>query len=481
MNTIMRACLSPKLTAAKIRWPGKTSRSWRFKRSGFEDILSILQRASAISRDSNIRIMFRWVAFVVLFSFVVDLSVCGQSSSPALLSPDVGPETAFLSPSRYTNAFFGFSISLPQNTDLREKTLSLNRGTRDHLLIGFHAPSEQLITFAITARDVPEGSEKEASKISAGPDSSRPEKTTIGGRTFWRSQSPRKLGHRNMQTVIFSTAMNNYVLQFKVISFNPEITMEIEQNIEKLTFFDPSEAKVIAGADSKPYTPGASKFATNPIGQLSTGSVSGNVYRNEALGFCYEFPRGWVLMSKAHEEAVADAEHQFIWGNSPTAQQEHESATQCTKNLLFVRHSLEASKDGQFNSMVLLIAVDPKCAPGSRFPKGVDDREAIQQIARQTVQYFMTATMSSTEPARVRAFNNAGRIMVEISESFTVSLSGQTDPTNILSSMLMMQAGDYWVIWMFAAKDKTELAELRNTKIFFGDPVAPVIQPKASP
>jgi len=71
--------------------------------------------------------------------------------------------------------------------------------------------------------------------------------------------------------------------------------------------------------------------------------------------------------------------------------------------------------------------------------------------------------------------------MVEISESFTVSLSGQTDPTNILSSMLMMQAGDYWVIWMFAAKDKTELAELRNTKIFFGDPVAPVIQPKASP
>lgn len=444
-------------------------------------MLSILRNASAIARDSNIRIRFRRVAFVVVFSFVVDLSVCGQASSPALLLPGVGPEDGFLSPSKYTNAFFGFSISLPQNAGLREKTLSLNRGTRDHLLIGFHSPSAELISFAITARDVPDGSEKEAKRIAAGPDSQRPEEKTIGGRTFWRSRSPRKLGHRNMQTVIFSTAMNNYVLQFEVISFNPEITMEIEQNIENLTFFDPSKAKVIAGADSKPYTPGASKFPTNPIGELSTGSVSGNVYRNEALGFRYEFPRGWVLMSKAQEEAVADAGHQFIWGNSPTAQQEHESASQCTKNLLFVRHSLEASKDGQFNSMVLLLAVDPKCAPGSRFPKGVDDREAIQQIARQIVQYFKTATMSSTEPARVRAFNNAGRIMVELSQSFTVSPPGQADPTSILSSMLMMEAGDYWVIWMFAAKDKAELAELRNTKIFFDDPVAPVIQPNTSP
>jgi hypothetical protein len=444
-------------------------------------MLSILQRTSVISGGPNIQIRFRPVAFVILFSFLVDLSVCGQSSSPALLSPDVGPETGFLSPSKYTNAFFGFSISLPQNAGLREKTLSLNRGTRDHLLIGFHSPDKGLISFTITARELGGESEKEAKKSAAGPDSSKPKETKIAGKTFWRGASSEKVGDRKMQTLIFSTAINNYALQFEVISFNAEITAEIERNIEQLAFFDPSKARVIAGADSKPYMPGASQFPVSRIAQLSTGSISGNTYRNEELGFRYEFPQGWILMSKAQEERVAGAGHQFIWGNSSAAQQEQDAASQCARNLLFVTHHLGPSENGQFNSMVLLIVADPKCVSGSAFPKAVDDREAIQQIAKQVVQYFKTGAMSFTDLPRVRAFNNAGRIMIDISQSFAVTAPGQPEPTTILSSILLMQSGDYWVMWMFAAGNKGELAELRNTKIFFDAPVAPVIQPKAGP
>ena len=63
--------------------------------------------------------------------------------------------------------------------------------------------------------------------------------------------------------------------------------------------------------------------------------------------------------------------------------------------------------------------------------------------------------------------------MIDISQSFALSVPGQSEPTIILSSILVMQAGDYWVMWMFAAGDHTELEELRNTKIFFDDPVAP--------
>jgi hypothetical protein len=433
-------------------------------------MFSILRRASATS-GMAIRISVRPAALPILFSFLFGLSVCAQSLRPDRSSFSVVPENGLLSAGKYTNAFFGFSLPLPKDVDLREQTLSLKRGTRDHFLLGFHSPGEGLTTFTITAREAPGTSEKEARKDAAGPNSSKPKEIKIGGRTFWRSESPKKIG---MQTLVFSTAMDDYAVQFEVISFNPEITMELERYIEQLTFFDPSKAQVMAGADSKPYTPGASQFPASRIVQLSAGSISGNVYRNQELGFRYEFPEDWVVMSRTTQESGAQPGRELIWGNSLTAQQEHEAVSQCTRDLLFVTHHLEEeSKIGQFNSKVLLTVADPTCALGSRFPKTVDDREAIQQIARQVVQYFRTSVMSPTEPARVRAFSNAGRTTIEISQSFAVATAGQPGPTTVFFSTLVMQVDDYWVIWIFSTGDKKELEELRNTKIFFDAPVVP--------
>lgn len=439
-------------------------------------MFSILRRTFPAFGGPAVRISVQLAALIVLFSLLFDLNICAQSPMQARSSSNVVPENGFLSPGKYTNAFFGFSLPLPKDTGLREQTLSLKRGIRDHFLLGLHSSGEGLTTFTITAKEASGEAEKEARKDAAGPNSSKLKEIKIGGRTFWRSESPKTIG---TQTLVFSTAVDDYAVQFEVISFNPEITMELERNIEQLTFFDPSRAKVMAGADSKPYTPGASQFPTNRIGQLSAGSIFGNVYRNEELGFRYEFPQDWVVMSRTTQEGGAQPGHQFKWGDSPTAQQEHEAASQCTRDLLFVTHHLEEdSKIEQFNSKVLLTVADPKCVPGSRFPKTIDDREAVQQIARQVVQYFKTSAMSSTEPARVRAFNNAGRTTIEISQSFAVATAGQPDPTTVFFSTLVMEVDNYWIIWIFSTDNKKELQELRNTKIFFDAPVEPPIGSK---
>ena len=168
-------------------------------------------------------------------------------------------------------------------------------------------------------------------------------------------------------------------------------------------------------------------------------------------------------MSKTTQTRGAEGGHEFIWGNSPTVQKEHELASQCSKDLLFVTRHLEGSATGEFNPLVLLVVGDPKCAPGSSFPKAVDDRAAIQQIAKQFAQYFRAVGMPTTEPPKVRAFDNAGRIMIEISQSFAMAAPGQSDPTIIVSSLLLMQAGDYWVMWMFEAGNKKELEEIRKS------------------
>lgn len=442
-------------------------------------MLPILRRTSATPGGSAMRIRSRPIVCVVLFSFLLDLSVCAQSPTSEPTSSAVVPENGFLSPGKYTNAFFGFSLPIPKDAALREQTLSLQRGgAQDHFLLGIHSPHVGLTSFTITAREVPGESEKEARKNPSEATLSKPRETKIGSKTFWKSESLHKAGDRGMQTLVFSTTVDDYVLQFEIVSFNPKITAEIEQDIEQLTFFDPSTARAIAGADSKPYAPGASRFTASRIAQLTAGSISENVYRNDELGFRYQFPPGWVVMSRTAQQSGPQPGRQFVTGNSPTAQQEHEAASQCTRDLLFVtRHLEEDSRLGQFNSKILLAVVDPNCAPGSRFPRTVDDREAIQQIARLVVQYFRTSVMSPAAPARVRAFNSAGRTTIEISQAFAVPAPGQPDPVAVFYSTLVTEIDDCWVIWIFSAGDKKELEELRNTKIFFD---APVISPAGS-
>jgi hypothetical protein len=59
--------------------------------------------------------------------------------------------------------------------------------------------------------------------------------------------------------------------------------------------------------------------------------------------------------------------------------------------------------------------------------------------------------------------------MLEISQSFWISTHepGSTTTQNIRTSILLMQAGEYWVMWMFAGSDDVQLGELKATKIFF--------------
>jgi len=104
---------------------------------------------------------------------------------------------------------------------------------------------------------------------------------------------------------------------------------------------------------------------------------------------------------------------------------------------LFVRRDLEVPNSDRFNPFVMLAVVDPKCAPGSRFPEKVDDREAIQQIGRQIVQNSSTGLMPSTGPSRVRAFSNAGRIMIEFAQSFAPAAPGQTKAATIFSTIVL--------------------------------------------
>jgi len=430
-------------------------------------------------READMLIRFCCRAILILLCSCLAADAAGQSSPTTLNSSQLLPQTGFLSSSRYTNAFFGFSLPLPQDADLRGLNISIKGATWGHFIVGFQSSQNGLSTFIVTAKQASTEPNAEAKKSAAGPKSLRIKEIQIGGQAFWRSDSLQKSSVGRMQTLTFATGIKGYVLQFEIVSFNARLTSELEQSIEGLTFFDPAKASEMAGTDSRAYPPVALQPPRSErIDRLSDGSISGNTYYNEELGFRYQFPEGWIVNDKATQENVAAVGHQFVWGDDLNAQKEHEAASNCTKNLLFVTQYPEGKKVEQFNPIVLLAAADPKCAPSARFPKTVDDHEAIQQLAKETVHYFRTASMASSAPARVRAFDNAGRIVIEVSQSFAPNASGQGTPATILSSLLFMQAGNYWVIWAFASSDKAQLEELRNTRIFFDAPRTSPVETK---
>jgi hypothetical protein len=208
------------------------------------------------------------------------------------------------------------------------------------------------------------------------------------------------------------------------------------------------------------------------IGQLENGSISGDVYHNAELGFRYQFPHGWVVNDKATQERALQAGRQFVWGDDTSTKREKKAARQCTKTLLVATPYPEDMRLDRFDPMVFLVAADPRCVPGINFPSSVKDHEAIQRIAGQLGTYFKTSTITSKSPAHIRAFDNAGHVMLEISQSFSTSSyqPGVTTLQSIRSSILVMQARDYWVMWMFASDDDPQLEQMRATKIFLDSP-----------
>ena len=58
-----------------------------------------------------------------------------KTETAASASEELAPDSAYISPTKYTNAFFGFSMELPK--ELRWGTLSVNNGRQtDYFLCG---------------------------------------------------------------------------------------------------------------------------------------------------------------------------------------------------------------------------------------------------------------------------------------------------------------------------------------------------------
>ena len=88
-----------------------------------------------------------------------------KTATAASASEELAPDSAYISPTKYTNAFFGFSMELPK--ELRWGTLSVNNGRQtDYFLCGALVMRATKLTMVSLSAKTPEGDpEEEAQKF----------------------------------------------------------------------------------------------------------------------------------------------------------------------------------------------------------------------------------------------------------------------------------------------------------------------------
>jgi len=197
------------------------------------------------------------------------------------------------------------------------------------------------------------------------------------------------------------------------------------------------------------------------VSQIRDGEISHNTYHNRELRLSYQFPEGWNVSRKA-----TDPEHEFGWKDNPSGKP---ATSQCSKNLLLITKYREGMQLNGFNPMAVVIAVDPACLPKVNFPYAANDREGVQQVVVQVLDHLKTPALVGKTTSQVHPFEDAGRLIVEFSQSFSIPMreSGSRGVRNILSSVAVLRAGQYWMIWIFAAANEADLGTLKSTKISF--------------
>jgi hypothetical protein len=186
-------------------------------------------------------------SLVLVFGALLSIGSAAQEASPAT------PEAGFVSPEKYTNAFFGFSLPLPQDPALRGYALP----PEFQSLFGLQSQANGLTTFAIFAKETSGASSKMARMAAAGPKEQDTRKINIDGKEFWKSDSQQKSSVGKMRTIDYETAINGYLLSFQIISFDPKLTDTLQHCIVSVKFFDPTKAREMAGPDSMEYHPTA--------------------------------------------------------------------------------------------------------------------------------------------------------------------------------------------------------------------------------
>ena len=178
------------------------------------------------------------LSFVVALCSILLPMAFGQSSLSA------SPEAAFVSPDRYTNAFFGFSLPLPQESNFHIAPVKSPRN--EHYLFAL-GREEGNTTLVISVKQMHSGDAEQLMR--AAP------LISLHGRDFGKGISDQKTPEGRVWKAMYLTVLDGYLLEINIQSLDSNMAKKLEDCVEQVRFFDPAKARAVAGPNGIPYNP----------------------------------------------------------------------------------------------------------------------------------------------------------------------------------------------------------------------------------
>ena len=409
----------------------------------------------------------------------------GQPSAgnvPAAQSASFGlaPEDAYLSPTRYDNAYFGFSFDFPEGVGLRPVPQPASMDRRVQLLELAGATSQRAAV-SISAYEHKNKNYTDAKtllrreldqEVFYGVEQVHGlSKTTVGDRTFYYFETRKEA----VQRAFLAAEVGSYVLQVELRSTNADLLQRLFAAFSKAEFFPPAEAARHAGPLATVYQgPAISEEhmqavrESKPAEHIVPGTIKGTSYNNQQIGMTYEFPQDWNLEPEGAIEPAVERYREKVSGEPLLGPRERAVVKACRKTLLSVWRTKPAT-DGEVPyddfGEVTLSALPLSCFPNIRFPDNLKDASAVREFI---------VGMSLTQPLQrdmtsAGTFEAGGRPFVITHGTIAYKEQGESLSRRISVALAMTQQRGYLLIWLFAAPHEAELRELIAAKISFED------------
>jgi hypothetical protein len=388
------------------------------------------------------------------------------------------PEDAFLSGSRYTNAFFGFEFDLPPESRLKPVPMPASSDRRIQLL-ELLGPAPQHAGILIFAYEYKGKNWTDAKGIlrreldqdlfNGVEELHGMSKTTIDGHLFYYFETRRGVE----QHEVLATELNGYVLQVVLEANDPQMVKVLISGFYRLKFFPPQEALTYAGSDASMYEgPAVSSQrlrelkASPPADRIDPGKIQGNVYRNPQIGLMYEFPKSWSIQPQGAIEPAVTHYREKVTGEPVMGPRERDVVKACRRTLLSAWKT-QPGADGEVPyddfGEVTLSAMPLSCFPNVLFPDDLHDADAV----RRFLLGFSFSHPLQRDMTDARTFEAGGKTFVLTHGNIAYKEDGDSLSRRISVAMTMTQHRGYLLVWLYAAPHDAELRELMNARMGF--------------
>jgi len=389
------------------------------------------------------------------------------------------PEQAYLSASRYVNAYFGLSFDLPVDTHLHAQADPASRDASTPLLhLTGPAPADAAIV--ISAIPTAIGKSEDAKlllrqaldqELYRGVEELHGlTKASFGGREFYYYETRRGIE----QHMLLATTSGEYVLRFYVAAHDEKIVKRLEISVEHVVFFAPGALRQYVEADAKPYDgPSISSHwlaileSDPPAKHIDAGNISGDFYENSMLGFSYRIPQGWSIESHgAVQAAVEESRLKDDFGRPRMGRVERRLVDACSRTLF----SLWAKRPGPGGRVsyddfgeVTVSAIALSCFPNMKFPSDEKDREAFKAFLSE---YALTHPIVD-DMRDGKVFTQDGITFLFLEGTVAFGVADDELSRRLSLGVAITERRGYLLTWFFAAPHEEELRALTNERASF--------------